>query len=163
GGAPRRLHGGGTAPSLRAPRGARSALTRGLSRRGESVHRPGDRGPAAAPLRVRRRSSRAVADRGLRGGGRARASRAGVGRGAGGGEGVREARVRLDLPARAREAGAREISDAPLGTDEPAAPTTIAAADAPPLRANRDRIERFAPAQLDLVRTHAAAIRRAAA
>src|SRR5215468_3935905 len=83
--------------------------------------------------------------------------------GADGGQEVLQADLLLDLLARFPEGEARGIFDDLLWIDEPAAPTTIAAADAPPLRANRDRIERFAPAQLDLVRTHAAAIGRAAA
>ncbi len=83
--------------------------------------------------------------------------------GANGGQEVLQADLLLDLLARFPEAEARGIFDDLLWSDEPAAPTTIAAADAPSRRANRDRIERFAAAQLDLVRTHAAAIRRAAA
>jgi penicillin amidase len=83
--------------------------------------------------------------------------------GANGGQEVLQADLLLDLLARFPEAEARGIFDDLLWIDEPAAPTTIAAVDTPARRANRDRIERFATAQLDLVRTHAAAIRRAAA
>src|SRR5262245_8622737 len=83
--------------------------------------------------------------------------------GANGGQEVLQADLLLDLLARFPETEARGVFDDLLWIDEPAAPTTIAAGDAPARRANRDRIERFAPAQLDLVRTHAAAIRRAAA
>jgi penicillin amidase len=83
--------------------------------------------------------------------------------GANGGQEVRAAALLLDLLDRFPESEARGIFDDLYWIDEPAAPTTIAAADAPRLRANRDRIERFAPAQLALVRAHAAAIRQAAA
>src|SRR5215468_8018205 len=83
--------------------------------------------------------------------------------GANGGQEVLQADLLLDLLARFPETEARGVFDDLLWIDEPAAPTTIAAGEAPARRANRDRIERFAPAQLDLVRTHAAAIRRAAA
>src|SRR5262245_19731912 len=83
--------------------------------------------------------------------------------GANGGQEVVEADLLLDLLDRFPDAEARGIFDDLHWIDEAAAPTTIAAADAPRLRANRDRIARFAPRQLDLVRGHAAAIRRAAA
>jgi len=83
--------------------------------------------------------------------------------GANGGQEVVEADLLLDLLDRVPDAEARGIFDDLHWIDEDAAPTTIAAADARALRANRDRIARFAPAQLDLVRAHAAAIRRAAA
>jgi len=82
--------------------------------------------------------------------------------GANGGAEVLNADVLLDLLERFPEAEARGLFNDLFWIDEPAAPTTIAAADARPLRANRDAIERFAPAQLDLLRTHAAAFRRAA-
>ena len=83
--------------------------------------------------------------------------------GANGGQEVVEADLLLDLLARFPDAEARGIFDDLHWIDEAAAPTTIAAADAPALHANRDRIARFAPAQLDLVVGHAASIRRAAA
>lgn len=83
--------------------------------------------------------------------------------GANGGQEVLQANLVLDLLDRFPESEARGIFDDLLWIDEPAAPTTIAAEDARSLRANRDRIRRFAPRQLDLVRTHATAIRHAAA
>src|SRR5262245_25398744 len=83
--------------------------------------------------------------------------------GANGGQEVLQADLLLDLLGRFPEPAARGIFDDLLWIDEPAAATTIAAADAAPLRANRDRVERFASAQLDLLRSHAPAIRRAAA
>jgi penicillin G amidase len=83
--------------------------------------------------------------------------------GANGGQEVVEAHLLLDLLDRFPDAEARGIFDDLHWIDEAAAPTTIAAADAPALRANRDRIARFAPGQLDLVRGHAPSIRRAAA
>jgi penicillin amidase len=83
--------------------------------------------------------------------------------GANGGQEVRAAALLLDLLDRFPEAEADGIFDDLFWIDEAAAPTTIAAADARPLRANGDRIARFAPAQVDLLRRHAAAIRRAAA
>jgi len=83
--------------------------------------------------------------------------------GANGGQEVLQADLLLDLLARFPEAEARGIFDDLLWIDEPAAPTTIAAGDAPPIRANRSHIAAFAADQLDLVRSQAAAIRRAAA
>ena len=83
--------------------------------------------------------------------------------GANGGQEVIEADLLLDLLDRFPEPEARGIFDDLHWIDEGAAPTTIATSDAPPLRANRDRIARYAPAQLDLVRRYAAAIRHAAA
>src|SRR5262245_11549689 len=83
--------------------------------------------------------------------------------GANGGQEVVEADLLLDLLDRFPDAEARGIFDDLHWIDEAAAPTTIAAADAPALRANRDHIARFAPGQLDLVRGHAPSIRRAAA
>ena len=83
--------------------------------------------------------------------------------GANGGQEVRSAALLLDFLDRFPEAEANGIFDDLFWIDEPAAPTTIAAADARPLRANHDHIARFAPAQVDLLRRHAAAIRRAAA
>ena len=83
--------------------------------------------------------------------------------GANGGQEVIEADLLLDLLERFPEPEARGIFDDLHWIDEGAAPTTIAANDAPPLRANRDRIARYAPAQLDLVRRYATAIRHAAA
>ena len=83
--------------------------------------------------------------------------------GANGGQEVLQADLLLDLLGRFPESEARGIFDDLLWMDEPAAPTTIASGDAAPLRANRDRVERFASAQLDLLRSHAPAIRRAAA
>jgi penicillin G amidase len=83
--------------------------------------------------------------------------------GANGGQEAIEADLLLDLFDRFPEGEARGIFDDLHWIDEGAAPTTIAAADAPVLHANRDRVARFASGQLDLVRTHAAAIRRAAA
>ena len=83
--------------------------------------------------------------------------------GANGGQEVIEADLLLDLLERFPEPEARGIFDDLHWIDERAAPTTIAASDAPPLRANRDRIARYAPAQLDLVRRYATAIRHAAA
>ena len=83
--------------------------------------------------------------------------------GANGGEEVLNADLLLELLARFPEAEARGIFDDLIWMDEPAAPTTIAADDARPLHANDDRVERFARAQLDFVRAHAGAIRRAAA
>jgi len=83
--------------------------------------------------------------------------------GANGGQEVLNADLLLDLLQRFPDAEARGIFDDLVWIDEPAAPTTIAAADAKPLRANRDRIERFAAAQLDLLRRHEAAFRHAAA
>ncbi len=83
--------------------------------------------------------------------------------GANGGQEVIEADLLLDLLERFPEPEARGIFDDLHWIDEGAAPTTIAASDAPPLRANRDRIARYAPAQLDLVRRYATAIRHAAA
>jgi len=83
--------------------------------------------------------------------------------GANGGQEVLNAALLLDLLDRFPDAEARGIFDDLFWIDEPATLTTIAAADTRPLRANRDRVQRFAAAQLDLVRTHAAAIRHAAA
>ncbi len=83
--------------------------------------------------------------------------------GANGGQEVRSAALLLDLLDRFPEAQAHGIFDDLFWIDEPAAPTTIAAGDAPRLHANRDRIARFAPAQLALLGRYAAAIRRAAA
>jgi len=83
--------------------------------------------------------------------------------GANGGQEVIEADLLLDLLDRFPEPEARGIFDDLHWIDEGAAPTTIAASDAPALRANRDRIARYAPAQLDLVRRYAPAIRHAAA
>jgi penicillin amidase len=82
--------------------------------------------------------------------------------GANGGQEVIEADLLLDLLDRFPESEARGIFDDLHWIDEASAPTTIAAGDAPALRANRDRIARYAPGQIDLVRQHAAAIRRAA-
>jgi penicillin amidase len=86
-----------------------------------------------------------------------------VSQGANGGQEVRSAALLLDLLDRFPEAEARGIFDDLFWIDEPAAPTTIAAADARRLRANQDRIARFAAAQVDLLRRYAPAIRRAAA
>src|SRR5262249_24254405 len=61
------------------------------------------------------------------------------------------------------EPGAGGMSEDVVGIAEPAAPTTIAPGEAPPIRANRSRIARFAADQLALIRSHAAAIRHAAA
>jgi penicillin G amidase len=83
--------------------------------------------------------------------------------GANGGQEVLQANLLLDLLDCFPESEARGIFDDLLWIDEPAAPTTIAGEDARSPRANRDRIRRFAPRQLDLVRTHATAIRHAAA
>jgi penicillin amidase len=81
--------------------------------------------------------------------------------GANGGQELLGTDLLLDLLDRFPENEARGIFDDLYWIDEPAAPTTIAAADAPPLRANRDRVTRFA--QLDFIRAHATAIRNAAA
>jgi penicillin amidase len=81
--------------------------------------------------------------------------------GANGGQEILAADLLLDLLDRFPEREARGVFDDLYWIDEAAAPTTIAAADAPRLRANRDSITRFA--QLDFVRTHAASIRLAAA
>jgi penicillin amidase len=86
-----------------------------------------------------------------------------VSQGANGGQEVRSAALLLDLLDRFSEGEARGIFDDLFWIDEAAAPTTIAAADARPLRANRDRVARFAAAQLDLLQRYAPAIRRAAA
>jgi penicillin amidase len=83
--------------------------------------------------------------------------------GANGGQEVLNADLLLDLLDRFPESEARGIFDDLFWIDEPAAPTTIAVGDARPLRANRDRVERFATAQLDLIRNHAAVIHDAAA
>jgi penicillin amidase len=83
--------------------------------------------------------------------------------GANGGQEVRAAALLLDLMDRFPEAEAEGIFDDLYWVDERAAPTTIAATDAPKLRANRDRVARFAPAQLALLHRYAVAIRRAAA
>jgi penicillin G amidase len=83
--------------------------------------------------------------------------------GANGGQEVIEADLLLDLLDRFPEPEARGIFDDLHWIDEGAAPTTIAASDAPALRANRDRVVRYAPAQLELVRRYAPAIRHAAA
>jgi penicillin G amidase len=80
--------------------------------------------------------------------------------GASGGAEVLNADFLLDLLDRFSEPEARGIFDDFHWLDDPAAPTTIAASDADV--ADPDRVERFAPAQLDLVRAVAPAIRRAA-
>jgi len=80
--------------------------------------------------------------------------------GASGGQEVLNADALLDLLARFPEAEARGIFDDLFCIDDPAAPTTISS-ELPPR--DPDQIERFAPAQLDLVRAHADSIRRAAA
>ncbi|HJQ85749.1 MAG TPA: penicillin acylase family protein [Candidatus Binatia bacterium] len=82
--------------------------------------------------------------------------------GASGGQEVLNADLLLDLLDRFPEAEAHGVFDDLHWIDEPAAPTTIRAADVR-ARKDPDRVQRFAPAQLDLVRTHPASIRRAAA
>jgi len=73
---------------------------------------------------------------------------------------VLNADVLLDLLARFPESEARGIFDDLYWIDDPAAPTTIAPADG--TTTNDDQVERFASAQLDFLRTHAASVRRAA-
>src|SRR5436190_10647684 len=79
--------------------------------------------------------------------------------GASGGHEVLNADLLLDLLARFPEAEARGIFDDLHWIEDPAAPTSIAEGAT---AADPDRVERFAARQLDLVRTHAASIRRAA-
>jgi penicillin amidase len=81
--------------------------------------------------------------------------------GANGGQEVLNAALLLDLLDRFPDAEARGIFDDLFWLDDPAAPTTIVAADG--AAAAPDDVERFAGAQLDLVRAHAASIRQAAA
>jgi penicillin amidase len=81
--------------------------------------------------------------------------------GARGGQEVLNADLLLDLLDRFPDTEARGIFDDLFWVDDPAAPTTIAAGEAGVT--DRDRIERFAASQLELVRTQAATIRRAAA
>jgi penicillin G amidase len=78
-----------------------------------------------------------------------------------GGEEVLNADVLLDLLARFPENEARGIFDDIHWIDDPAAPTTIAPADGT-AEQDVDQIERFASAQLDFLRAHAASVRRAA-
>ncbi|HYR96867.1 MAG TPA: penicillin acylase family protein [Candidatus Binatus sp.] len=80
--------------------------------------------------------------------------------GASGGREVLNADLLLDLLDRYPEAQARGVFDDLYWLDDPAAPTTILRQD--PV-SDPDRVERFAASQLDLVRAHAASIRRAAA
>jgi len=80
--------------------------------------------------------------------------------GASGGQEVLNADLLLNLLARFPDTDARGIFDDLYWIDDPAAPTTIARRHA--VR-DPDRVQRFAPAQLDLVRNNAASIRRAAA
>ncbi|HYY05837.1 MAG TPA: penicillin acylase family protein, partial [Candidatus Limnocylindria bacterium] len=80
--------------------------------------------------------------------------------GASGGHEVLNADLLLDLLARFPEAEARGVFDDLHWIEDPAAPVTIAER---PGAADPDRVERFAAPQLDLVRAHAASIRRAAA
>jgi penicillin amidase len=82
--------------------------------------------------------------------------------GANGGQEVLNAEILLDLLDRFPESEARGIFDDLFWLDDPAAPTTIAAADAP-ARKDPDRVARFADAQTKLVRANAASMRRAAA
>src|SRR4029077_5003047 len=79
--------------------------------------------------------------------------------GANGGQEVIGADLLLDLLDRFPEPEARGLFDDLHWIDEGAAPTTIAASDAPALRANRDRIARYAPAPRDPLRRHAPASR----
>jgi len=79
--------------------------------------------------------------------------------GAGGGHEVLNAAYLLELLDRYPEGEARGIFDDLTWIDDPAAPVTIADATA----GDFDQIERFAPAQMALVRNNAASIRRAAA
>ena len=80
--------------------------------------------------------------------------------GASGGREVLNADLLLELLDRHPEAQARGIFDDLYWLDDPAAPTTILRPDAV---ADPDHVERFAAPQMDLVRMHAASIRRAAA
>src|SRR5438034_1838928 len=80
--------------------------------------------------------------------------------GASGGHEVLNADLLLDLLARFPEAEARGIFDDLHWVEDPAAPTTIAEGAT---AADPDRVVRFAARQFDLVRMHAASIRRAAA
>ncbi|HTC23950.1 MAG TPA: penicillin acylase family protein, partial [Gemmatimonadales bacterium] len=81
--------------------------------------------------------------------------------GANGGQEVRNADLLLDLLDRFPEQAAHGVFDDLFGIEDPAAPTTIGPADG---RTNdTDAVGRFAPRQLDLLRAHAASIRRAAA
>jgi penicillin amidase len=80
--------------------------------------------------------------------------------GASGGREVLNADLLLELLDRFPETQARGVFDDLYWIDDPAAPTTILGPD--PV-VDRDRVERFAAAQLALVRTHAASIRAAAA
>lgn len=80
--------------------------------------------------------------------------------GGSGGEEVLNADLLLDLLARFPEGEARGIFDDLHWIDDPAAPTTIAATEG--TTADTDQVERFAAAQLDFLRAHAASVRRAA-
>ena len=80
--------------------------------------------------------------------------------GGSGGKEVLNADVLLDLLARFPETEARGIFDDLHWIDDPAAPTTIAPADG--TATDDDQVERFASAQLDFLRAHAASVRRAA-
>ncbi len=81
--------------------------------------------------------------------------------GANGGQEVLNAETLLDLLARYPEEEAKGLFDDIFWIDEPSAPTTIAAGEGTALQI--DRIRRFAPAQLALVRALEPSIRRAAA
>jgi penicillin amidase len=81
--------------------------------------------------------------------------------GANGGREVLNADLLLDLLDRFPESEARGVFDDLLWIEDPAAPTTIPAGERTPR--DPDRVERFAPAQMALLRAHADAIRRAAA
>jgi penicillin amidase len=81
--------------------------------------------------------------------------------GANGGQEVANASLLLDLLDRFPEAAARGIFDDLFWIDDPTAPTTIPAAEG--RAAAPEPIARFVPAQRDLLRAHAGAMRRAAA
>src|SRR5262245_8681355 len=82
--------------------------------------------------------------------------------GANGGQEILNADLLLDLQGRFPASEARGIFDELLWLDDPSAPTTIAPADGAAAR-DPDEVERFAKSQLDLIQSHAASIRLAAA
>jgi penicillin amidase len=82
--------------------------------------------------------------------------------GANGGQEAVNAALLLDLLDRFPDPAAQGIFDDLLWLEDPAAPTTIAAADGTSHAFRGDRVRRFAPAQLSLLKAHAASIQRAA-
>ncbi len=83
--------------------------------------------------------------------------------GANGGQEALNAALLLDLLDRFPEAEARGIFDDAVWVEDPAAPVTIAPGESVTHVARPDPITKFAPAQLDLVRSYAASVRQAAA